>query len=155
MTDKALENSLRLLRGNHCNCPGDTLTFECSVVGESYGITIWQGSALDKCEVQEISLRHDRFTEPMGARESCNNNFIIGQSLRVENGCYTSELNVTVTLDDDGKTIECAYYNVTEATTIGLLNISLTGKTFVYIYLALSYFIISLRIMNYTQSRSQ
>ena len=116
------------LRGNHCKCSGDTLTFECSVVGESYGITIWRGTALDVCEDQEISLRHNRFTEPMGARESCNNNFIIGQSLRVENGCYTSELNVTVTLDKVGKTIECAYYNVTEATTVGLLNITLTGK---------------------------
>ena len=95
------------LRSNHCKCPGDTLTFECSVVGESYGITIWRGTALDECEDQEISLRHDRFTEPMGARKSCNNNSIVGQSLGVENRCYSSQLNVTVTLDNVGKTIEC------------------------------------------------
>ena len=117
------------LRGNHCNCPGDTLTFECSVVGESYGITIWRGSALGKCEVQEISLRHDRFTELMGARESCNNNSIVGQSLGVENRRYSSQLNVTATLDKIGKTIECAYYNITESNTVGLLNITLTGKS--------------------------
>ena len=65
----------------------------------------------------------------MGARESCNDNSIVGQSLRVENGRHTSQLNVAVTLNNVGKTIECAYYNVTEATTVGLLNISLTGIT--------------------------
>ena len=99
------------------------------MVGESYGITIWRGSALGKCEVQEISLRHDRFTEPMGARESCNNNSIVGQSLGVENRRYSSQLNVTATLDKIGKTIECAYYNITESNTVGLLNITLTGKS--------------------------
>ena len=103
------------------------------MVGESYGITVWRGTALGKCEVQEISLRHDRFTEPTGARESCNNNSIVGQSLIVENGLYTSELNVTITSDNVGKTITCAYYNVTEITTVGLLNISLTGETTIII----------------------
>ena len=97
------------------------------MVGESYGITIWQGTALDECVDQELSLRHNRFTEPMGARESCNNNSIVGQSLRVENGLYTSELNVTITSDNVGKNITCAYYNVTETTTV--LIISLTGET--------------------------
>ena len=109
------------------------MTFECSVVGEPHGITIWRGTALDECEDQEISLRHNRFTEPMGARESCNNNTIVGQSLRVENGLYTSELNVTITSDNVGKNITCAYYNVTETTTAGLLNISLTGETTIII----------------------
>ena len=98
------------------------------MVGESYGITIWRGTALSKCEDHEMSLRHNRFTEPMGARENCNNNSIVGQSLLVENGRYLSQLNVTVTLDNVGETIECAYYNVTEATRVGLLNITLTGK---------------------------
>ena len=57
ITDKALDNSL-LLKRAHCDCPGDTLTFEFSVVGEPHGITIWRGTALSKCEDQEISLRH-------------------------------------------------------------------------------------------------
>ena len=98
------------------------------MVGEPHGITAWRGSVLEQCRKQEITLRHDRFTELVGVRESCNDDSIVGQSLGVENGCYSSHLNVTVTLTNVGKTIECVYYNVTETTTVGLLNITLTSK---------------------------
>ena len=72
------------------------------------GTTIWSGSASKYCE---ISLIHIRFGT--GAYGTCNNGAIVARSLSVEGNNYTSYLNVTVTPDTAGKTIECASDNGT------------------------------------------
>ena len=93
-----------------CVCPGDTLTYECTVMGEV--ATIWTGSALHCTSTNnEIVLLHSRFGN--GQLNSCRYGAIVASSLSVEDNNYTSQLNVTVTPDIAGKTIECASDNGT------------------------------------------
>ena len=90
-----------------CVCPGDTLTYECTI--EGFGFTIWTGTALD-CQYN-IALRHSQFSSTYGAFGTCNNGAIVARGLSVEGNNYTSQLNVTVTSDIAGKTITCFYDN--------------------------------------------
>ena len=91
---------------NGCVCPGDTLTYECTAMG--LGSTIWTGSALH-CTNDEIVLIHTRFLyNESGILTSCNNGAIVARILSVEDNNYTSQLNVTITPDTAGETIECA-----------------------------------------------
>ena len=102
------KNSINAVLTSGCACPGDTLTYECTVVDRySTQVTIWTGSALN-CE---IKLFHQRFTSANGTFRVCNNGAIVAQSLSVEGNIYTSQLNVTVTPDTAGKTIMCLYDN--------------------------------------------
>ena len=118
-----------------CTCPGDTLTFECAVMGKSYGLTVWTGSVFSNClAVQEIVLFHsDIGANGASTLRKCSyihgNVSIVAQGLRVENGSYISQLNVTVTSDVIGKSIECLYDNqINTTTTVGSLNLTLSGK---------------------------
>ena len=52
---------------------------------------------------------HSRFPTEEGAHGSCNNGKIKGKSLRIENICYTSQLNVLVSAEMLGETIECIH----------------------------------------------
>ena len=98
-----------------CVCPGDTLTYECTVTG--LGSTIWTGTAFE-CPLtsNEIILLHSRFTSVYGASRSCNNGDIVARSLSVEGNNYTSQLNVTITPFIAGKTVECLSDNGTATT---------------------------------------
>ena len=118
-----------LVLRSRCTCPGNTLTFECTVSGMMWGATVWRGSALDSnyCRIQEIVLLHDDYSTEDGIHESCGDS-IEAQTLRVENGSYTSQFNITVTSDLIGKSIECAYDdNGGNTTSVGFLNITLSG----------------------------
>ena len=94
-----------------CLCPGDVVTYECTVIG---GLsTIWKGNAFDDRCVSEIVLIHQRYTSP-GAYISCSNETIVARGLPVEvNETYTSQLSVTLTTDLLGKSIECHHENGT------------------------------------------
>ena len=99
----------KLVLRSGCICPGYTLTYECTVIGELLGATIWEGSAFS-CLSDEITLLHRQF--PESARGQCNSGSIVGRSLRIDNGSYyTSQLNVTVSSDMIGKSIVCFYDN--------------------------------------------
>jgi hypothetical protein len=91
---------------NECACAGDVLTYECTVVGETRGATVWRGTAFN-CSSQEIALLHSRFTD--GTFGLCNGDDIVAKSLSVNGNNYTSQLNVTVTPGIAGKIIECAH----------------------------------------------
>ena len=105
--------------------------------GELYGATVWRGSALSNCSSQEITFLHERDfgvnTTTVTAFRNCysSNNSIVAHSLRVENGSYISQLNVTVTNSDIiGKSIECAYdsqRDINSTTTVGSLNVLKPG----------------------------
>jgi hypothetical protein len=85
-----------------CACPGDTLTFDCTIMGG--GATIWRGSAFD-CTSNEIVLRHANFVPRTS--ESCNGGNIVGESMGVSGICYSSRLIVTITSDLNGQTVGC------------------------------------------------
>ena len=101
-----------------CACPGDNMTFECSVAGPV--ATVFQGSAFD-CENSgnTINLLHSRFHSTNGTNGTCNNGAIVGQSLNVEGNCYASQLHVIISLDLLGKTIECVHDNGTLTEVVG------------------------------------
>jgi hypothetical protein len=70
------------------------------------GATIWTGSAFNNCfYYNEIALLHHRFNTVTSVM--CNNGAIVGRGLSVEGNNYTSQLNVTVTPDTAGETLEC------------------------------------------------
>ena len=94
---------------NGCVDPGDILTYKCTAMGGLF--TVWTGSAFD-CPINYkfIVLPHSHFLYN-GISVSCNNGSIVARSLSVEGNNYTSQLNVTVTPDIAGKTIQCAHSN--------------------------------------------
>jgi hypothetical protein len=110
---------------NGCICPGDTLIYECTVVGGSS--TVWTGNAFICPPQNEIVLVHSRFESANGISHSCNNGAIMGRSLAVEGDNYTSQLNLTITLETAGKTITCIGDNGTATMLIFSLVIPSTG----------------------------
>lgn len=75
-----------------------------------YG-TVWRGSALADCE---MLLLHGDYEIP-NYKKICNNGNIVGGNVHIENGVengtyiYGSQLNVIVTLNMIGKSIECVH----------------------------------------------
>jgi hypothetical protein len=135
-TGEGLENKLILTTDDHCICPGDILTYECTVIGSQLGTTVWHGTAFD-CIYNsgEISLLHSAYADSedsvLRAYGKCNNGLIAAQSLSVVDSlCYTSQLNITVSADVIGKSIECHYddSNTTTLQLVGATNI-ITGKS--------------------------
>ena len=87
-----------------CACPGAVLTYTCTAFGR--GSTLWMGTAFN-C-ANGILLRHGLF-DSRDVTGVCNGGAIKGRSLGVENECYTSELNVTVSPTLNNKTITCTH----------------------------------------------
>ena len=86
-------NSLLVLlhHNNDCICSGQTLMFECNVIGA--GSTVWSGSAFN-CPLGEIVLCRTQFTGSTGA---CSGEVqIVALGISVDDNCYTSWLNVTL-----------------------------------------------------------
>ena len=128
---EGLENKLILTTDGHCICPGDTLTYECVVIGSQLSTTVWRGTAFE-CTSGEISLLHSSYAESsvLRAYGECNNGSIIAQGLSIaDNMCYTSQLNITVSAYVIGKSIECHYDDSNTATLqlVGAANI-ITGN---------------------------
>ena len=124
----ALQNGNSLTETHGCACPGDRVSYKCSVACLEPGIgsTVWRGSALDVLCSQgggEIVLRHRSFNET----RICGD--ITGQGIQVhmgESGRYTSQLNITVDPRLDNETIECIYHNGTATTLIGTSSVEVT-----------------------------
>ena len=105
------------------------LTYTCTAGGR--GSTLWTGSAFI-CDENgnSILLRHDRFSS--GSIDGvCNNGAIVGRSLGVKDGCYTSELNVTISPTLNNKTIMCRHNSDSGINTIGTSKLTiLQGQYF-------------------------
>ena len=95
---------------------GRVLTYTCTVIGT--GNTLWAGTAF-QCPANGIILRHERFTESGGAVGECNSGAIQGRSIGVENSCYTSQLEVTVSATLSNKTVQCVHNSGVGIDTIG------------------------------------
>ena len=102
------------------------MIYECTAMVEPGEVTVWTGTAFD-CPYSgnEIILLHRHFLNH--AYGSCNNGAIEARFLSVKGNNYTSQLNVTVTPDTAGKTIECLHDNGTAVFFIFSLMIPLTG----------------------------
>ena len=100
---------------NDCTCPGYITSFQCDVTGGGY--TVWRGSAFDcQSSGNEIFLLHSDF---MGSTViTCNDGQIVGRSLEVTNNCYASQLDVNITTEIVGRTVECVYESGSSAEVI-------------------------------------
>ena len=116
-----------------CTCPGQSITYECSVIDGLF--TVWNGSiTAGNCT---ITLIHSHF-EAGTAHGFCNtssNSRVTARGVGVENNnCYISQLTVLATPDLDGRTIECCIeYSPTNVTHIGTKTLTLTRGMFTYI----------------------
>ena len=117
-----------------CACLGDTLTYNCAVLGRFEGATVWSGTVFD-CASNDVTLLHSAYRSDVGAFGMCNNGAIAAWSLGVENSYYTSQLYVRLTSDVVGKTIACI--NVLNLTTqviqFSTTIENITGKYFMFI----------------------
>ena len=123
MEEKLLEASIN----NDCICPGDIVTYECTVVGNYGGFTVWMGDFFHCSSGKRvIELLHRPLVEGGTSNErTCNNGAVVGRIIRVENGTFTSQLNVSLTPDIVGKSIECANDNGTRIHRVGSLNLAI------------------------------
>ena len=118
---------------NRCLYPGDTLIYECTVMGEPGGSTAWTGNIFN-CANHEISLFHADYGFTEGAYGECGD--IVGYSVRIDMNTmndnstsvshYTSRLTVPVNSGTVGRTIECYYDNGTIATMVGRETVNIT-----------------------------
>ena len=110
-----------------CACPGDTVTYECTVLSGSGGITVWEGDFFHcSSGKQLIELLHIPLTsEPEGevfVTQMCNDGDVMGRIIRVGNNSFTSQLNVTLTsVIARNNRIECISDNGTDTHSVGLL----------------------------------
>ena len=129
-----LLGAFELKSTNDSVCPGDILTFECTVIGSGGGSTVYkfQNSAFDStmCNTDDIVLLHSRFNSSDSAdskNKSCtigNRTVAIhGQSVRIVNGSYISQLKITLSPSLYRSTIDCVYDN-------GSMEISVGSYTF-------------------------
>ena len=116
----ASNNSLQCDHHIDCICPGNTVVFECNVVGAI--ATVWKGSFFD-CPSNSIVLRHSVFTP--GINGTCNNGEIVANGIEVINNIYSSQLAVTVNPDMNNGSVECIRDGSTEMT-IGTCPLLLT-----------------------------
>ena len=88
-------------------CPGCELVVECTVTDG--GATVWQGTVFDSCPNYKITLRHSQFITGTVLNQSCGTmQPIVGRSVSVAGGSFTSQLLVNISEDLFGRTIECA-----------------------------------------------
>ena len=100
---EAHENEFRISSSSGCE-----LVVECAVTDG--GVTIWQGTIFDGCQNEYIILRHSQFnTSGIVMHVSCGTKgSVVGRSVSVAGGSFTSQLLVNITDNMIGKTIECA-----------------------------------------------
>ena len=53
------EDVYSMITPESCICPGDEMTFECTIEGDAG--TYWKGTALEECLQGRILIRHSQF----------------------------------------------------------------------------------------------
>ena len=121
-------------RESDCICSGDIVTYQCTVC--SGLATVWEGTAIENCasNSNEITSAHGNFGKPASDRE-CSNGRIVGRGLSVDNGCYTSQLNVTFEPGLQNRTVVCSVDDGTQSNEVGRdVLCASTGKSTTYEY---------------------
>ena len=108
-----------------CVCSGDNIivTYECTVFGGAEVITVWKGDFFD-CSTgkREIELVHREDFSPHICNEG--NVTVVARIIRVENDSFISQLNITLTHDIAGESIECISDNGTNTERVGSMNLT-------------------------------
>ena len=116
-------SSPTLPNGMTCACPGDSLTYTCTVVGGF--LTQWRSICSGNIP---ITLSHAEFDGGSAVGE-CNGGSVVGRGVSVVNDtgvpCYISELSFNASPDLNGRTVVCVH-DVTD--TIGTDTVQIAGK---------------------------
>ena len=88
------------------------------------GNTVWDGSAFNcPSTSNRVVLLHSQFNMPGGAQALCNAGEIVGKSLHGDGEFFTSQLNVTASVDLNNTTIRCGSASALEVTGTSLIHI--------------------------------
>ena len=110
---------------NDCICPGNIVTYECTVFGGSGTSTVWKSNFFQCSSGKELVLVHRLLSEGEESHARiCNDGDTVGRIVRIENNYFTSQLNVTLTAGIAGESIKCIGDNGTNTHRIGLLNLT-------------------------------
>ena len=104
----ANETGLTALTDYDCGCPGENASYICTVFGGDTSITVWGGSAFNCTDrLNEISLLNNQFGLE-SAKGECNDGALIAYGIQAAKNCYTSRLDVRLSADLHGQTINCS-----------------------------------------------
>ena len=108
------------------------MIYECSIMGGFGGSTIFRGkpSPFADCTGNPnlLSLPHSQFDhESQDVIRTCNDDAVIGRSISIQNGTYTSQLSITITSELLGDTIQCIHNNGRSLSEVGSSRINNTG----------------------------
>ena len=95
-----------------CVCLEEMETYECTVCGGA--VTVWGGSGF-QCSTGEILVDHRDFF----STGECNNGRIVARGISMDNGCYTSQLNLVFDVGLQGSTVICSVDNGTFSREVG------------------------------------
>lgn len=104
-----------------CICPEQTLILECNVFGVGSTVLSIQGIRSITCNPHEMVLLHNRYSNGTNGTIQCDDGAIelVGRSLRVEDNCYTSQLQIKFNNNFVGSLVICAYDNGIVAKPVG------------------------------------
>ena len=91
-----------LLATADCVCPGQNITYECTVSGGEF--TLWNFD--NNCSVV-LNHDHREFEFSIQSRVCSDQARIVGQGIGIENNCFTSQLTVFMSSNFTGNTIGC------------------------------------------------
>ena len=108
----------------NCSCFGESVVFSCTTFGP--GLTVWSGSAImDLCMGETITLTHNTsFTQSSG---SCSDQ-VTARGITVNGRAHTSQLNLTLSGDLVGMTVECTLNSTDIIGNYALFDQSSSGK---------------------------
>ena len=109
-----------LLQVSDCICPDYTVVYVCTIMGGDGDHTVWKITAFDDC--LNVILVHNEFE----MIKTCNNKSVVAKGISLSEGYYTSQLNLTVSHDIIGQSIECIHDDTDGGTlkTIGKMTVS-------------------------------
>lgn len=114
MSPLVQENTFRPI--TDCVCPQDVVTYECTVCDLA---TAWEGTALGSCSGGEIALTSRDFAAPIQPI-ICSGGRIAARGISVEDGCFTSQLNITFNATVlQGTSVRCSADNGTHSSEVG------------------------------------
>ena len=117
--------SLMRVTADDCVCPGDIVTYECTVFGGSGVTSVWKGNFFRCCNgKQAIEYIHSQLTSEESNVRICNNGDIVGGIVRVENERLTSQISIALTYNISGKGIECISDSGTNIRRVGFENLT-------------------------------
>ena len=100
------------------------MTYECTVFGgTSDVVTVWKGDFFNcPTGIGEIHLIHRQREDFIP--QTCNDGKVVARFVRIENDSFISQLNVTLTHDIAGMSIECIRDNGTNIERISVTNLT-------------------------------